>query len=371
MGKKVEIYNSVEKAIIQSFEAADGRKLTRKAIIQKAMSIIGSKESTIAKRIDKMSNESYRYLIKVQRGIYELNPEIEFIFKREPITHNEQSTIISPRSREEHTEDLKPIIENWIENFPEPPAYENSVEFSQKVEKCEGFPLFKDLLIHLSSTDYDIDQKWKKYKKDVDELERDKGAALKLIEKIISEIFLGLKLTFVKRDTELGDFDCAYAYMIYKNLIYARLGKARVDKKYGDIFDEDEYYDKYRPEIEEFLGELETFKDRLKEMVIFMENHSAIWGDYDVIPNRYPYPDRLECIRVPEKDMEILKKGKDRAILLYYKLPKEIDTPVNEIVEHIIRLDDEREAIIEGLRDSLYCKSFLGECKYLGVPATK
>ena len=266
MIKEVEVNNLIDKAIIKSFDKVEKGMLTRKAIIQSVKNLIGKSEPIIIKRLEKMSAGSSKYLIKTSRGIYKLNPEIKFSFIGEPLSTESKIIEISSKIRAEHTEELKPIIKNWIGNFPEPPCYENSVEFSQKVEKCESFALFNDLLVHLSSTGYDIDQRWKKYKKDVDELERDKGAALKLIEKSISDIFLGLKLTFVKRDIDLGDFDCGFAYMIYRNLIDVRLGETRVDKKYWNISDEDEYYDKYLPEIHGFLRELEIFKDRLNEM---------------------------------------------------------------------------------------------------------
>jgi hypothetical protein len=370
MAEKVEVHNSIEKAIIQSLKDADNRKLTRGAIIRKVMSNFGSKESTIAKRIDKMGSESCRYLIKTTRGIYELNPEIEFNFIGEPLPHKEQSTMISLKSREEHTKDLKPTIENWIENFPKVPESENCNDFRSEVKKCESFRLFEDLLIHLPKSGYDICHNWERFKNDIKELERDEKAALKLIEKSISDIFKGLRLTFVTHYNNLRDSGCAYAYLIYSNLIYVRLGISKLNRKYPIFSDEEEYY-KYRYELDEFEAWSSMVKDRLNEMIIFKENDSAIWGEDNTIFDRYPYPERWECIRVPTKDIEALEKGKDEAKLLFSKLPSEIDRSIDEIVEHMIRLEDERNAIMGELRDSLYCKSFQGDCKYLGSPARK
>jgi hypothetical protein len=341
--------------------------LTRRAIVQLAKNLIGKSEPTIAKRVEKMSSGSFKYLIKISRGIYKLNPDIKFSFTGERLPPEAKIIEISPKIRAEHTKELKPTIENWIESFPKVPESENFHEFRLEVKKCESFPLFKDLFMHLSKSDYDISQNWERFKNDIDELERDKKAALGIIEKSTSDIFKGLRLTFVKRYNNLRDYECACAHLIYSNLIYVRLGISKVNRKYPLCSDEEEY-DKYQHELDKFEAWSCMVKDRLNEMLIFGEDDSVIWGEDNTIFDRYPYPERWECIRVPAKDIESLKKGKDEATSFFSVLTPEIDRSINEIVERMIRLEDERKAIMDELQDSLYCKSFQGECKYLGAP---
>ena len=370
MIKEVEVNNLIDKAIIKSFEKADEGVLTRKAIVKLVKNLIGESEPTIAKRVEKMSSGSFEYLIKSSRGIYKLNPDIKFSFSGERLPPEAKIIELYPQIRAEHTKELRPTIENWIENFPKVPESENCDDFRLEVEKCESFPLFRDLSVHLSNSGYDICQNWERYKKDIEELQRDKKGALKLIEKRISDIFKGLRLTFVKHYNNLRDSGCAYAFLIYSDLIYVRLGISRVNQKYLKCSDEEEN-DKFLYELSKFEDWSSMVKDRLNEMIIFKENDSAIWGEDNTIFEKYPYPERWECIRVPAKDIEALEKGKDEAKSLFSKLPSEIDRSIDEIVERMIRLDDERKAIMGELHDSLYCKSFLGECKYLGAPARK
>ena len=367
MIREVEVNNLIDKAIIKSFEKADEGVLTRKVIVKLVKNLIGKSEPTIAKRVEKMSSGSFEYLIKTSRGIYKLNPDIKFSFTGERLPPEAKIIEISPKIRAEHTKELKPTIENWIESFPKVPESENFHEFRLEVKKCESFPLFKDLFMHLSKSDYDLSQNWERFQNDIDELERDKKAALKLIEKSISDIFKGLRLTFVKHYNDLRDSECAYAFLIYSDLIYVRLGIRKVNRKYP-IFSDEEEYDKYRRELSKFEDWSSMVKDRLNEMIIFEENNSAIWGEDNTIFDRYPYPERWECIRVPAKDIEALMKGKDEATRVFSELTPEIDRSIDEIVERMIRLEDERKAILDELRDSLHCKSFLGECRYLGAP---
>ena len=381
MVKEVEVDNLIDKAIIKSFDKAEKGMLKRKAIIQLVKSRIDEKEPDIVTRITKLSKEPFNYLIrkeptyhsKVERKtdrmwyVYQLNPELEFTFIGEPLPSETRPHDISPMAREGHTKDLQSIIKNWIENFPKVPESENCDDFRLEVEKCESFPLFRDLSVHLSNSGYNICQNWERYKKDIEELQRDKKAALKLIEKRISDIFKGLRLTFVKHYNNLRDSGCAYAYLIYSNLIYVRLGIRRVNQKYPTCSDEEDN-DKFLYGLSKFEDWSNMVKDRLNEMIIFKENDSAIWGEDNTIFERYPYPERWECIRVPAKDIESLKKGKDEATSFFPVLTPEIDRSINEIVERMIRLEDKRKAIMDELQDSLYCKSFQGECKYLGAP---
>jgi hypothetical protein len=201
MGKEVEISNLIDKAIIESFKKAEKGILPRRAIIRIVKGRIDEEDSIIAKRIEKLCKESYIFLLKIKTGekpkerkwgLYKLNPEIRFVFVGEPLPSETKSPEISSEIRAAHTDDLKMAIKNLIENFPQIPYHKDGFEFFDAVNKCDQYPLFRDLLNHLPESGYDICQQWAKYKNGVKEEDKKKRELEELIERRISDIFKGL-----------------------------------------------------------------------------------------------------------------------------------------------------------------------------------
>jgi hypothetical protein len=111
MVDRVLIGNSIDKAIIMSFDKADSGILPRKAIIKLVKQETNEKEPNIAKRIEKMSKN--KYLIWVDRGLYRLSTEVEFELAGESLPSEEGSGEIPAEMRRKHASDLKEAIEVW------------------------------------------------------------------------------------------------------------------------------------------------------------------------------------------------------------------------------------------------------------------
>jgi hypothetical protein len=367
MTNEVEVSDLIDKAIIESFKMAEKGKLMRKTIIGYVMGLVNEKESVIIKKIEKMSKEPNKYLIKVSRGIYQLNPEIRFTFIGESLpSESETKTLdISPKAREEHTEELKLAIANWIENFPKIPSFENCYEFNINVKKCELYPLFNDLSNHLQHSGYNICKIWDKIKTDVKENEKRKEELLKLIEKNFSDIYK-LDLKFVSHSDNLKDFECSLAFLTYEYILLNRIDISEVSKKYPKVASEEEGQEKLG-EINAYESSFNITKDRItKYTIIFEKEDSAIWGDYEDII-QVPCNKVLECIRVPKKYIDVLRRCRNQAISVFVESTPEIEASVNDIIKAIDQLDQDAVYLMNELHDSLHCKTFLGNCRYLGV----
>lgn len=368
MTSEVEVSDIVDKEIIESFKKAEKGILPRKAIIKIVNKTTGKRDDIIEKKIEKMSNESRKYLIRISRGIYKLNPEIEFIFIGEPRPTGPKIFELSSEIRAEHAEDLKNAIKNWIDNLPEIPYYENSDKFYDKVEKCEQHPLFKDLSKHLPKSGYEICQRWEKIKKGVKEEDRRKKELLKLIEKNISNIFKGLSLQFVKSYRNLRDYECSLAFLICESIIYSRIGTIKAYRKYDeDISDDEEEVLKFAREVSECEFHFDITMDRISNMIIFEKENSAIWGETNETIKVTCFIEPWECIRVPISDIDILRKGKDETISILGKSNPEIKKLIDIIIAEIDQLEQDWGYLISELHDALNCKIFLGSCKYLGA----
>ena len=221
---------------------------------------------------------------------------------------------------------MKKAIKNWIENFPKVPYSENSLEFFGAVDKCEQYPLFKDLLNHLPESGYDICQQWEKFKNGVNEKDRKKTDLLELIEKSISDVFKGLELKFVRRCNNLNDYECYLAFLIYDIILWSRIDIIKADRKYMCLKNEEEQ-DKYYHELDEYKTISDITEDRLRNMIIFEKGDSAIWGETKETFNP-AYIEPCECIRVPKKDIDILRQGIDDAISIFTKSTPEIDKSI-------------------------------------------
>jgi hypothetical protein len=363
---EVQVDNLIDKAIIKSFDKAEKGMLPRKTIIRMVKKLIGENEPVIAKRIENMSKESCKYLMRTSKGIYKLNPEIEFKPIGELLPPEAKIVEVSSEIMAEHAVDLKKAIKNWIENTPEIPYDENSNQFYEKVEKCERYPLFKDLSNHLPESGYDICQRWEKIKKSVKEVDRKKEELLKLIEKNISYIFQGLSLKFVRRYSNLNNYECSLPFLIYESVIYTRIGVIKVYRKYEGVSDEEDELVRFAKEVNQYESHFYITKDRLSDMIIFEKEDSIIWGETEEIFNKGPYIKLWECIRVPKKDIDILRKSIYKAISVYAEPTSEMEKTIAAIIAEVDQLEQDREYLRGELQDSLYCKIFLGECKYLG-----
>jgi len=362
----VEISNLIDKAIIESFKLANERILPRKAIIKIVQGFIDRKDSIISKRIEKISDKSHKYLIRTSRGLYKLNPEVQFKFVGERLPSKTKSVEVSSKAREEHTEDLKKAVKNWIENFPKIPYYENSHNFLGAVNKCEDYPLFKDLLNHLSDSDYDICQRWEKYKNGVKEEGWKKKELLELFEKGISGIFKGLNLKFVRYHSNLSDFECSLPFLIYDSLIYSRIGVIKIYKELKDLSDKEEEQLKFADDVEEYRLDYNITVSRISDMIIFEKGDSAIWGETIKSIKLGCITELWECMRVPKKDIDIPRQNKDEAISIFDKLAPEIEKSIKGIIAEVKQLEEDEDYLTKELNDALFYKVFLGECKYLG-----
>jgi len=372
MAEEVWVDNLIDKAIIEALGKAEKEMLPRKAIIKIVKGRIGGNDSVIAKRIEKMSKEPYSYLIKIGKkksGIYQKNPGIQFTFvgeKLPPEAPTIKPTEVSLKAREEHTEDLKKAIRNWIENFPKVPYAEDSRAFLEAVDKCEHYPLFKDLPNHLPQSRYNVCQQWGEFKNGVKEEDKRKEELLKLIEKRISDIFKGLRLKFVRRYNNLSDYECSLPFLIYETLIHYEIGTIEVERRYRATFNEEED-EEFMHELGRFHAEFYMTRDRFSEMIVFEKENSAIWGDPKESIDRGWYIEPWECIRVPKKDIGILQKGKGEVIAFITGPTPEIKKSIDDIITKIDQLEKDKEYLVNDLRDLLFFKTFPGACKYLGV----
>ena len=68
----------------------------------------------------------------------------------------------------------------------------------------------------------------------------------------------------------------------------------------------------------------------------------------------------------PKKRYRHPAQGKDEAISILTKSTPEIDKSIKSIIAVIEQLEKDRDYLTNELNDSLFCKIFLGDCKYLG-----
>jgi hypothetical protein len=357
MAKKEMVYDIIDKAIIQCF--GDTENLQRKTIIKKARKLCNKREANISKRVEARQKEPKNYLIRVSSGIYKLNPEFNFIFGREPLLSEAKDIAISSEGREAHTLVLKEAIENWINNFPNPPHLENA--YLRLVEKCEDHLWFSDLCNHLPASGFDVLEKWQKYKKDVQDLDKFERDLSKMMEQDISKIFDGLELRFVENYNSLeSDCQCSLPHLILRRAIERevldlndsmRLEDAETKEKYEEIMDD----------INGALSNLAYDEELIKEMPLIEKGNSLLWG---FEPENWP--PSIQILRLPKRDKEAFMRGKDQAISYFIHPPSEIRNKVSELGRELKRLGQERENMLKELKRLLYCQCFSGDCRYLG-----
>ena len=259
MDNEVVISNPIDKAIIKSFDKADKGILERKAIIKLAKQETNEKEPNIAKRIEKMSKN--KYLIRVDRGLYRLDTEIEFELAGEHLPSGE----IPAEMRRKHTSGLQEAIKVWKGCVPKPTCEYDLVEVLEDIRASENHLLFPDLRNHLP----DICTKWKDYKDELIKLGGMKSALLDAIKCEVLKCFYGLDLRFVYPE----DYDYEYELRDFESVPLH-------DYVYGNILalaqsgDEDQWagYNKYQKTL-----------DRFKDDPIIDKGSSAQWGDSAVM----------------------------------------------------------------------------------------
>ena len=330
MDNEVVISNPIDKAIIKSFDRADKGILERKTIIKLAKQETNEKEPNIAKRIEKMSKKEY--LIRVARGLYRLDTEVEFELAGERLPSGEIPTEI----RREHTSDLKDAIKVWKGCVPKPTCEYDLGEVLEAIKTSENHPLFPDLRNHLP----DICTKWKDYKDELIELGGMKSALLEAIKCEILKCFFGLDLRFVfpedyDYEYELRDFESAPLHdYVYDNILaLAQSG------------DQDQWAGYY---------EYQKTLDRFRHDPIIDKGGSALWGDPVV------------HVRVPKDLRTILAGGVNRFRSFFEDVEKsELMNMGNDITKKIETLQHKRDNLIMELDMLLYHSSFPGDCKYL------
>ena len=332
MVDRVLIGNSIDKAIIMSFDKADSGILPRKAIIKLVKQETNEKEPNIAKRIEKMSKN--KYLIRVARGLYRLSTDVEFEFAGECLPSEEGSGEIPAEMRRKHTSDLKEAIKVWKGCDPKPTCEYDLGEVLEAIKTSENHPLFPDLRNHLP----DICTKWKDYKDELIKLGGMKSALLEAIKCEVLKCFYGLDLRFVSdsdNEYELRDFESVPLHdYVYDNILaLAQSG------------DEDQWagYNKYQKTL-----------DRYKDDPIIDKGSSALWGDPAV------------HVRVPKELRPILAGGVNRFRSFFENIEKsELMNMGIDIAKKVETLQLTRVNLIRELDLLLYHSSFPGDCKYL------
>lgn len=194
MVEEVEIHDSVDKAILFSFDRMRSKVLQRKIIVKAVREYTNKDGAAINKRIEKM--EKNKYLIRISRGIYERNQEIIFDLgdSLSPII---EAKNIPTELRKIHTDDLKEAIKLWIKYFPTSYYDCGCLEHytSLSIENCEQHLLFQDLTNHLPHIN-NLCEEWSNYKSEMEDLERIKKGLFNSLEARISKCFEGLDLEF-------------------------------------------------------------------------------------------------------------------------------------------------------------------------------
>jgi len=177
---------------------------------------------------------------------------------------------------------------------------------------------------------------------------------------------LPLNLRFVRRRNNLRDYECSLPFLIHENVIYTRIGIIKAYMKNKGISDEEERMEKEAQEVGGCERCLDMLEDRLHNMILFEKEESIIWGETKDVFKRIPCIERWECIRVPKKDIDTLRKCIDKPISVFTESSPEMEETIASIIAEVHQLEQHREHLIKELQDSLYCKIFLGDCKYLG-----
>ncbi len=373
MAEEVTISNKVEAAIIKSFDYWKLEKLPRQKIIIRVHKLTGESEGNIAKRITKLKNMNYliwheRYGEKTKEekkrwGVYSVNAKYEFKFECEQLPSEvkpiEDKYIEIPlKNREDHTKRLKDAIENWISNFPNPPHLEKA--FPRLVEKCEDHLWFSDLYNHLPASGFDVLEKWEKYKKDIQDLDKFESDLSKMMQQDISKIFDGLELRFVESYNSLeSDCQCSLPHLILRRAIESEVLNINAMVKLKNA-ETGEKYEEIMEDTNSAYSILEYEDELIEKMPLIEKDDSLLWG---FEPENLP--PSIQILRLPKRDKEAFMRGKDQAISYFIHPPPTIKIKASELGTELKRLVQERENMLKELKRLMQCQCFSGDCRYL------
>jgi hypothetical protein len=98
--------------------------------------------------------------------------------------------------------------------------------------------------------------------------------------------------------------------------------------------------------------------ERMMHLLIVEKDNSFIWGE----------DENMELIRLPKRYERVLIQGKDKVLTFFSDGPDQaIENKVLQIHRRFRLLEQERDYMIKELERSLYCMSFSGDCRYLGI----
>lgn len=332
MVEEVVIDNTNDKAIVKSFDYADGMPISARALnaggiknIVKDIFKLSDTDTNIQKRIDELckrkilvgsppcelkersgklalsakENESdaerqKSTTRKAKKRTYKLNNEIRLKFVCGPLPSEIESEKIPTEVRRLHTAELKKVIDAWIDFSPEPKTgnpYKEANAHKKGIEFCENFLLFPDLKNHLPILNYCVCSKWEEYKENLEKLEKKKRELMYSIENEINGCFCGLELRFIPDlENDIHDYEC--------NLIQLATYILVLDLG-GRIAGEDAW-DNYRSNLND-----------IKHNTKFVENESIQWAA------------KMEggIIQVPKEEKDRLVRGIDNLYRFIEDIP--------------------------------------------------
>ncbi len=351
MSEERVISDLVDKAIIEALNEAETGVLQKKILIRKARERTNANEGLIAKRLEHRCKDSRKYLATCGRGLYKLDPSIQFSFIGESLPPMEKPVEViedgheldtSLESRKAHTHDLKVAISSWIDFFPQP-THEYSADketaLSSKIESCEAHPLFSDLNNHFSPLGIQVLSWWEDYKKEMQVLDEMKANIFEYSKNVVLKCFTDLDLHYAPRiDGEQNSDNkdniiCMsipvdlYNYCFSYHIFYRSIGKPNPNL---DIF--------YPfPDYEEF---------RYTELM-----DSIVWGG---------------LIKARKKDRNALERGIKKLLEMFRNPPdNRFMFDVNVVIGWIEKANESKERIISELKRIQSYPSLPGDCDLL------
>jgi len=387
MVEEVEISNVVDKAIIRSFKYAEKGILPAGGIkkLVKKMFVIDESDTNIQKKVEKLFDNGILIDSKPSRPKksknrdYKVNPNIEIKLTGPMLLLRESSVEISEKSRRKHTEDIKRLIQNWIEYFPHPstkyptdehvlgilngPNERRSIAEDSSDLACNFYlhPLFSDMTNHLPPIS-DVCEKFENYKNNLKILDNLK---MELYDLIKAELKSYCDIPEIKsfNRSHLGDYCEPYPIEvpIYNELFILQspqkfMGGDKEDPRFLIVW-ENETYD-YEDTI---------YNNRDRILFVFPSIHRDSNGNISVGDSVYY---ALNCTSGIENHIETydyLCKVKDNFLngdiwdnSKLVDLAKNISTKAEELKQMEFE-------IIEELRRILHYAIFPGDCEYLCV----
>lgn len=379
MGEKAKLTHKIDIAVVKILRGIDRNELQRKTILKKVnMAVAGATTGVMEKRIKNMLKNGY--LIKPCRGIYKLNPEIDFEFIGEPVHLRTNTTSnISEKSRGKHTEDLKKIIQNWIEYFPHPsskyptdehvlrilngPNEQRPIAEDSSDLACNFYihPLFSDLKNHLSTIS-DVCEKFENYKINLKMLSNLK---MELYNSIKAELKSYCDIPEIKSfdRSHLGDYCKPYSIEVP---IYSELFILQSPQKFWGGDEEDPRFQiVWENETYDYDDTIYNNQDRI--LFIFPSIHRDSYGNVSVGDSVYYALNCTSGIENHKGTYDYLCKVKDNFLNGDIWSKSELVNLAKNISIKSEELQQMEFEIVEELRRILHYAIFPGDCEYLCV----